>query len=163
MRYSCQLHRIRCPVLLTVTSIFWVHGFLFPSFHVRWHESSYTEKKPVLACIFVSTVSTPEVNRTFAKAARRRTWHYYYPKLKQFYEKHGHSNPTKEDDKDLYKYVKSLRRNYHSKPSSNLTSMITLKSKRILPDEKLQALTDIEFSWPSCPPSPTVRPGGRTW
>ena len=93
----------------------------------------------------------------------KKTWEEYYPRLQKFHRKHGHCNVTPEDDKDLNKYVASLRKNYSPQSITNQSSTISSKSKRRLSDDKLRALTDLDFSWDICPPPRTVRPGGRTW
>jgi len=95
---------------------------------------------------------------------KKKSWEYYYPRLQEFHRKHGHCNVTREDDKDLNQYIASLRKNYAPEPASNQSAASTkLKSKRTLPDDKLQGLKDIDFSWERCPPPRTVRPGGKTW
>lgn len=96
---------------------------------------------------------------------QKKTWDEYYPRLKKFHSKHGHCNVTPEDDKDLNKYLASLRKNYIPLSATEQSIPTTRsKSKRRLPEDKLRALKDLDFSWDTTyAPPRTVRPGGRTW
>jgi len=94
---------------------------------------------------------------------KKKTWEEYYPRLQKFHRKHGHCNVTAEDDKDLNKYIASLRKNYIPNFTTDQSTTISSKSKRRLPDDKLRALKDLDFSWDMCAPPRTIRPGGRTW
>lgn len=73
-----------------------------------------------------------------------RTWEEYFPRLKLFYIENGHSNVTKDDDKDLFQYVSSLRKNYRHQ---HLGSSLKSGRQKRLPDDKYQALQDINFAW----------------
>ena len=92
--------------------------------------------------------------------SNRSKWDTYYPKLREFYIKHGHSNVKLEDDEDLNRYVVSIRRNYMPYNAANISSTVSSKSKRVLPEEKLRALTDLKFSFQ---PPRRVTPGWKTW
>ncbi len=100
-----------------------------------------------------------EIQFVWQVPKKRKTWDDYYPRLAKFYSENGHCNVTPEDDKDLSRYVASLRNNY----SPLLGNDERMKSKRRLPDDKLRALRDLDFSWTTQAPPRTVRPGGRTW
>ena len=91
---------------------------------------------------------------------KKRTWDVYYPRLQKFHSKHGHCNVTPDDDKDLSKYLTSLRKNYI--PATEQSVTIRSKSKRRLPDDKVRALKKLNFSWDMYAPPRTVRIR-KTW
>lgn len=94
---------------------------------------------------------------------KKKKWGEYFPRLLAFHSKHGHCNVTPEDDKELNKYLASLRKNYIPVSSNDRSASVRSKSKRKLPDDKLKALENLGFSWDTNAPPRTVRPGGRTW
>jgi len=104
-----------------------------------------------------------EIQFVWQVPKKRKTWDDYYPLLQKFHSKHGHCNVSPQDDKDLSKYVASLRNNYSPLPATDESSTIRSKSKRRLPEDKLRALNELNFSWTTQAPPRTVRPGGRTW
>jgi hypothetical protein len=104
-----------------------------------------------------------EIQFVWCMPKKKKTWEEYYPRLQKFHMTHGHCNVTPEDDKDLHQYVVSLRKNYIPFSATEQPTTSRSKSKRRLPDDKLRALKDLNFSWDICAPPGAVRPGGRTW
>ena len=109
-----------------------------------------------------------EIKFVWYVPSKKNLWAEYYPRLQKFHSTHGHCNVTPEDDKDLNKYLASLRKNYIPLSTTDDKSTATAiksksKSKRRLPDDKLRALKDLDFSWDVRPPPSVVRPGGRSW
>jgi len=82
---------------------------------------------------------------------KRKTWKTYYPRLKEFHAKYGHSNITAQDDTDLYNYAASLRKNYRRQIDNSNTQISsntkTVTKEQRLSNEKIQALQEIEFIW----------------
>jgi hypothetical protein len=95
-----------------------------------------------------------------------KTWEEYYPKLKSYYKRNGHSDVQPEDDHDLYDWTVSLRKNHrrrrsilvtHSSSrsssfSTNTTTNQNNKARRkssrhTLSEEQVEALKDLDFSW----------------
>ena len=96
------------------------------------------------------TAATSAKEHPIRVKKRRKTWNDYYPRLQEFYSKHGHSNVTAKDDTDLFKYTTSLRNNYRRQIFDN-TTQISTKSPRFknqrLSEDKIQALQEIKFVW----------------
>lgn len=162
--------RFRYEVLLlqlvALASLFWVHGFIFPSYQLNHHKNYDTKNKSFFSqrshrgvsltnqsndvgVKFNLSVKESELEPT--KRPPRKNFKDYYPSLKEFYKKHGHSNVTVGDDKDLFKFVSSTRKNYRHQieNSSNMPTKSKLSKRKLqrLSDEKLQALKDINFVW----------------
>ena len=102
-----------------------------------------------------------EIEFVWYEPNKKNLWNIYYPRLENFYRKHGHCNVTSDDDEGLHKYVLSLRNNYASKTGQSVRKQS--KWKRQLPDDKLRALDALDFWNSSSRPPRPVRPGGRTW
>ncbi|OEU20513.1 hypothetical protein FRACYDRAFT_160030, partial [Fragilariopsis cylindrus CCMP1102] len=65
-----------------------------------------------------------------------KTWDEYFPLLKEFYNKRGHSDVSAKYDKDLYFFISSLRKNYRTHAIHTGNSTLKLKkdttSKKIV-------------------------------
>lgn len=87
--------------------------------------------------------STRQSNNS-RKHIRRKSFDDMYPKLVAFKDEHGHTHVTKDQDRELYLWMRNLRYNYlwqiRNWPDP------TGKRKR-LSDDKLQRLSELDFSW----------------
>jgi len=96
---------------------------------------------------------------------KRRTWNKFFPQLQQYHERNGHCNVTAEDNEDLFIWVNSLRKNYRQQAIAVMSgdSSFNSSTSHKLPDEQLQALSDLGFSWERHVPRTRAQPRRRTW
>jgi hypothetical protein len=86
----------------------------------------------------------------------QRRWNEYFPMLQDFHAIHGHCNVTDKDNKNLHKWVTSLRKNYQCQtivrdlaPVATLSTSwtATAAASPLLSAEQLNALQALNFSW----------------
>ncbi|KAG7365160.1 helicase domain protein [Nitzschia inconspicua] len=96
---------------------------------------------------------------------QRRTWEEYFPRLQKYYQSHGHCNVTAKEDRDLYKWTASLRKNYQCQAIVRNVSPSFLASGSLLSDEQFDSLQDMGFSWstPHVQSESKLRKGVTRW
>lgn len=113
-----------------------------------------------------AVASPPRRGRPRTKP-HRRLWDDYFPKLEAFYQTYGHCNVTAEQDKDLYKWASSLRKNYQCQAIVRNVAPSLASSVSMLSDEQVDALHDMDFSWSSLSTTTTELSEGvtrwKTW
>ena len=99
--------------------------------------------------------SRAKSTRTF-KGRRTALWETMYPKLKAYYDKHGHSFVMPDDDnhQELYEWTRYLRRYYcgDNSPKGNNKEADAMfvddpNITSLTPQQRLKLLQDIEFCW----------------
>lgn len=82
-------------------------------------------------------------------SSKYRTWQAFFPKLRNFYEQHGHCNVTMADDEELLKWTENLRTMYGSQiiEDKGASKKWERRRGRRLSDDKLKALRELKFEW----------------
>ncbi|KAL3906102.1 MAG: hypothetical protein SGILL_009410 [Bacillariaceae sp.] len=125
-----------------------------------WSRSQPQRKAPI---------QQKTTHRNQRATSRQRKWQEYYPMLEEFHSIHGHCNVTAADNKNLHKWVASLRKNYQCQaivrdlaPAvSRALNDDAQSASPLLSDEQFEALQALNFTWST--KKQKIRKGMKKW